>query len=153
VYLLDGGADEPTTPPVFMAFDYMFARGRDLHGRPLSYRREALEEIVGDGHHVYGARRLDQHGLNAWAEVKQRGYEGLVAKNEQSLYKGGPTRSWIKCKIRRESRSSSLIDVPLAGTCSWLLAMRQGRRFIYVGRAELGATTAVHQSHPEAVRS
>ena len=75
-----------------MAFDCMYVRGRDLRAQPLSYRRRALEDIVGDGHHVYAARRLNPHGLDAWAEVKQRGYEGLVAKREASLYRGGATR-------------------------------------------------------------
>ena len=45
-------------PRVFMAFDCMPQRGRDLRDRPLSYRRRALEDTVGDGHHVYPARRL-----------------------------------------------------------------------------------------------
>src|SRR5436309_7898802 len=30
-------------------------------------------------------RRLHPNGLDAWAEVKQRGYEGLVAKHEASV--------------------------------------------------------------------
>ena len=31
---------------------------------------------------------------------KQRGYEGLVAKDEASLYIGGRTLSWLKVKQR-----------------------------------------------------
>jgi ATP-dependent DNA ligase len=46
---------EPSTPPVFMAFDCVYQRGRDLRDRPLSYRRRALEEVVGDGRNVYAA--------------------------------------------------------------------------------------------------
>lgn len=128
MYLLDGGADEPTTPPVFMAFDCMFARGRDLRERPLSYRREALEDLVGDGHHVYAARRLHPHGLDAWAEVKQRGYEGLVAKRADSPYRGGPTRDWLKVKVRHEARFVVVgLDVPLPGQCALLVAARADR--------------------------
>ena len=29
-----------------------------------------------------------------------RGYEGLVAKDENSPYEGGPTRRWLKVKRR-----------------------------------------------------
>jgi len=34
--------------------------------------------------------------------VKERGYEGLVAKDEQTSYRGGMTRSWLKVKVRYE---------------------------------------------------
>jgi len=30
--------------------------------------------------------------------VVERGYEGLVAKDEASTYQGGPTRVWLKVK-------------------------------------------------------
>jgi len=53
---------------------------------------------------IYAARRLPDNGLAAWDVVKERGYEGFVAKDAESVYRGGPTRSWIKGKIRREGR-------------------------------------------------
>ena len=43
-------------------------------------------------------RRLASDGLEAWAQVVERGYEGLVAKDEASTYVGGPTRVWLKVK-------------------------------------------------------
>ena len=57
-------------------------------------------EIV-DGHDEsspYGA--LTDHGLKAWQQVLERGYEGLVAKDETSLYVGGRTLKWLKVKQR-----------------------------------------------------
>jgi len=41
---------------------------------------------------------LASHGLKAWAQVLDRGYEGLVAKDEVSVYVGGRTRLWLKVK-------------------------------------------------------
>jgi ATP-dependent DNA ligase len=32
--------------------------------------------------------------------VVERGYEGLVAKDEASAYEGGATRRWVKVKQR-----------------------------------------------------
>ena len=49
-------------------------------------------------------RIVSAAGLAALAGVKERGYEGLVAKDEQSTYRGGPTRSSLKVKIRHEGR-------------------------------------------------
>jgi ATP-dependent DNA ligase len=50
--------------------------------------------------HLLPARRLSGSGLEAWREVERRGYEGLVAKDESSLYIGGRTLSWLKVKQR-----------------------------------------------------
>jgi len=144
IYLLDARPEEPATPPVFIAFDCLYRRGRDLRGEPLSYRRRALEDAVGDGYRVYCARRLHAYGLEAWAEVKQRGYEGLVAKREASAYRAGPTREWLKVKVRHEGRFVVVgLDVPLAGACSLLLAARVGRRLLYVGRVEWGVSRRI----------
>jgi ATP-dependent DNA ligase len=44
-------------------------------------------------------RRLAADGLEAWKQVVERGYEGYVAKDEASEYRGGPTRSWLKVKV------------------------------------------------------
>jgi hypothetical protein len=37
-------------------------------------------------------------GLEAWKQVTERGFEGYVAKDEASVYEGGPTRRWLKVK-------------------------------------------------------
>ena len=36
--------------------------------------------------------------MAAWAMMMERGYEGLVAKDEASCYEGGTTRRWLKVK-------------------------------------------------------
>ena len=43
-------------------------------------------------------RRLAKNGFEAWAEVISHDFEGLVAKEEASLYEAGPTRRWLKVK-------------------------------------------------------
>jgi ATP-dependent DNA ligase len=43
---------------------------------------------------------LAKNGFDAWAEVIAHDYEGLVAKEEASLYEAGPTRRWLKVKQR-----------------------------------------------------
>jgi bifunctional non-homologous end joining protein LigD len=91
--------NEPATPPTLIAFDCLYARGKDLRKRPLRVRRNVLEELV-DGHHlVLPARRLADDGLEAWAQVVERGYEGLVGKDEASPYREGRTLSWLKVKV------------------------------------------------------
>ncbi len=43
-------------------------------------------------------RRLSDDGLKAWQEVKEKGYEGFVAKDPASPYVGGRTSKWLKVK-------------------------------------------------------
>ena len=43
-------------------------------------------------------RRLPDHGLRAWQEGPEHGYEGLLAKDPESPYVGGRTLKWLKVK-------------------------------------------------------
>ncbi|HSK76195.1 MAG TPA: RNA ligase family protein [Thermoanaerobaculia bacterium] len=88
------------TPPVFVAFDCVYARGKDLFNEPLNRRRKVLEkELAGAPGPIFVARRLAADGLEAWEEVKSHGWEGLVAKDAASVYEPGVrTKSWIKVK-------------------------------------------------------
>jgi ATP-dependent DNA ligase len=60
-----------------------------------------LERVVG-GELVLPVRRLPTGGAEAWAEVQRRGYEDLVAKDQAASYRDGPSRSWLKVKVRHE---------------------------------------------------
>lgn len=88
------------TPPVFVAFDCLYARGKNLMGLPLKRRRAVLEkELRGAAGPVLVARRLAADGLEAWREVVAKGWEGLIAKDPASLYQpGARSPSWIKVK-------------------------------------------------------
>ena len=45
-------------------------------------------------------RRLADHGLKAWQQVLEHGYEGLVAKEPESRYVGGRSLKWLRVKHR-----------------------------------------------------
>jgi bifunctional non-homologous end joining protein LigD len=101
----DPSSDVPTTRPVFIAFDVLYARGRDLRAQPLEQRRDVLERLVEGTHLVFPVRRLSGDGRKAWEEVLARGIEGYVGRDPASTYlSGGPTRSWLKAKGRHEGR-------------------------------------------------
>ena len=99
--LMDPPADAVVTPPMFIAFDCVYARGRDLRSWPLRDRRKRMEDEI-DGSAILPARRLPDDGMEAWALVQQRGYEGLVAKDAMAPY-GRGTR-WYKVKVRPAAR-------------------------------------------------
>jgi bifunctional non-homologous end joining protein LigD len=99
-WLREPDADAVATPPMFMVFDLLHEDGRELTGRPLRDRRARLKNVVAGSEFVLPVRRLAKNGFEAWAEVVAHDYEGLVAKEEASLYEVGPTRRWLKVKQR-----------------------------------------------------
>jgi ATP-dependent DNA ligase len=99
-WLREADADAVATPPVLMAFDLLHQDGREFIGRLLRERRARLEDAVVGSDFVLPVRRLARNGFEAWSEVVARDYEGLVAKDEASLYEAGPTRRWLKVKQR-----------------------------------------------------
>jgi bifunctional non-homologous end joining protein LigD len=93
--------DVASTPPIYMAFDRLCLEGRDLRNLQLRERRVELEPVVEDDHTlIFPARRLAANGLDAWAQAVAAGYEGMVAKDDASPYRGGRTLSWLKVKQR-----------------------------------------------------
>lgn len=97
-WLRRGAPNRSTTPRLYMTFDCLYAAGRDLRGLALQARRDWLEDALQGQYLVFPARRLAANGLEAWAEVLARGYEGLVAKDSAAPYVGGRTLAWLKVK-------------------------------------------------------
>ena len=97
-WLRDPDKSVVATPPVLIAFDVLYVKGRDVSQRPLRERPTRLEDLLAGADVVYPARRLAEDGLKAWAQVVERGYEGLVAKDDASAYEGGRTMRWVKVK-------------------------------------------------------
>jgi bifunctional non-homologous end joining protein LigD len=132
-------SEEPCTPPVFMAFDCLHVHGLDVRGLSLHRRRHMLEQEIAGPSMIYAARRLPEKGLAGLAVVKERGYEGLVAKDAESTYRAGLTRSWLKVKVRREGRFvlGGIFGLPhtFAGI---LVGQRLGGRLLYRGTVEWG---------------
>jgi hypothetical protein len=60
--------------------------------------RNRLADVVAGRDLMFAVRRLAADGLEVWAEVLARNYEGYVAKDEASTYDGGATRRWLEVK-------------------------------------------------------
>ncbi|HWM89694.1 MAG TPA: hypothetical protein VN493_02890 [Thermoanaerobaculia bacterium] len=99
-YLRGAPEEQLFTPPMYVAFDCLWSRGKDLMREPLRRRRTVLErEVRGAEGPIVLARRLADDGLEAWKEVVAQGWEGLIAKDPASIYEPGVrTRGWIKVK-------------------------------------------------------
>jgi bifunctional non-homologous end joining protein LigD len=131
--------DVVVTPPVYVAFDVLYAGQQDYRAQPLTARREALEGLVDGTGGVFAVRRLDNDGHKAWEEVQRRGLEGFVGKDPASTYlRGGPTRLWLKSKVRQEGEFVVGGVVETAEGWSLLLGSPERGQLTYRGAVHFG---------------
>ena len=84
------------SPPIYIVFDCLYARGRDLMGEPLTARRAVLESEVREGPRLKLARRLADNGFEAFAQARRRGVEGVIGKDPTSRYQPGVrSPAWV----------------------------------------------------------
>ena len=86
----------------YAVFDCLYADGTDLRREPLSTRRKILEKVVPANGVLLLSRRLSANGFEAYKLAKQRGYEGLVAKDRSSPYVQRRSKFWLKVKVHQE---------------------------------------------------
>jgi bifunctional non-homologous end joining protein LigD len=88
----------------YAVFDLLERDGATLLKKPLRERRAALEAVVPDRGVLLRSRRIGKNGTAAYAMAKRKGWEGIIAKDESSIYQPGVrSRSWLKIKVRLES--------------------------------------------------
>jgi len=88
----------------YAAFDLLERDGTALLKRPLRERRAALEEVIDAGTALRLSRRTGKNGGAAYATARAKGWEGVIAKDETSVYEPGMrSRSWLKVKVRKQS--------------------------------------------------
>jgi bifunctional non-homologous end joining protein LigD len=119
---------EGASAPIYVVFDCLYARGRDLVNEPLTARRTALEAEVRENSRLRIARRLADEGFGAFAEARRRGLEGVIGKEPRAPYLPGVrSPTWCKVKVRAEE------EFVIGGYS----APRGGRR--YLGALLVGA--------------
>jgi DNA ligase D-like protein (predicted ligase) len=142
--LLQGGSPDA----VYVVFDCLFARGHDLRKRPLAERREVLEAELGTARAPLRlSRRLAGDGLAAYETARGKGWEGIVAKREASLYLPGVrSPAWRKVKVRAEEAfvvgGWTAPEGSRAHFGALLIGAFDGPRLRYAGKVGTGFTGA-----------
>ena len=128
--------------PVFVVFDCLFRDGTDLRREPLSRRRAVMERSIGSGPIVIPSHRLSSNGLEAFRIAKQRGYEGVVAKELSSPYVEARSSQWLKIKVRQEDEFVICGYTKPSGSRehfgALLLGAYDGGRLRYIGKVGTG---------------
>ena len=135
-----------TAQGIYAVFDCLYLDGRDLRREPLSERRRELESVVRENRFILVARRLADSGLKAFETAKQKGYEGLVAKDPSSPYVEGRSRFWLKVKVHQEDEFIIVGYTSPTGARKYIGALLLGAyhrgKLQYVGKVGTGFSQA-----------
>ncbi len=119
-------------PLVFVAFDLLYADGKDYINQEYRTRRAALEKLVKQSAQAKSAKAAKPAGRvrlvervvtedaselqEFFDEQIERGLEGVVAKRLDSRYEAGARNfNWIKLKRAYRGELSDTIDVAVVG--------------------------------------
>jgi ATP-dependent DNA ligase len=130
---------------VYVVFDVLAARGRDLTALPLAERRRILEAEVRPAAPLRLARRLAADGFKAFERARERGLEGIVAKDTASPYEPGRrSMAWRKVKVRAEEEfvigGYTAPEGSRAHLGAVLVGAFDGDRLRYAGKVGTGFT-------------
>jgi bifunctional non-homologous end joining protein LigD len=144
--LLQRRAIDPRLRPVYVAFDVLRSNGRDLTSSPLEERRARLLALIPKRSGVLmPSRQLRGDGTAALATAREKGWEGVIAKQRGSIYEpGARSRAWRKVKVRGESEFVIGGYTPPQGARSefgaLLVGMFDKAKLRYVGKVGTGYT-------------
>jgi bifunctional non-homologous end joining protein LigD len=109
-------------PDAFLyVFDLLELNGKDLRKLPWEERRTRLTQLLTKPRFgLVLSEHTDGDGEPLFRKACDMGLEGLVAKRRQSLYRGGPSKYWIKIKNPEApafSRVRDAIEAKVAKSC------------------------------------
>lgn len=126
-------------PVQYMIFDLLYIDGNSITNQSLAERRMRLEACLNPGGPFHLVENFSQGEL-LYQAVREQEFEGVVAKNTNSIYRPGKRhRDWLKYKNRR--RCLAVVGGYWSSgqkVRSLLLGLFQDRRLFYIGRAGSG---------------
>jgi len=129
----------------YAVFDLLELDGVALLERPLKERRAALQGLVRRGASLRLSRRVGKNGAGALETAKEKTWEGIIAKDESSVYEpGARSQSWLKVKVRKQSEFVIGGFTAPAGSRvhlgALLVGLYDGTRLRYTGKVGSGYT-------------
>ena len=95
---------------VALAFDLLLS-GEDIRQQPLIERKTALKWVLRKAREgIQYVEHAEGYGDRLFAAVCNLGLEGIVSKRITSVYKSGPSKTWIKVKNLKSPAATRAID-------------------------------------------
>ncbi len=140
-------AQKKSAALTYVAFDLIYADGRDLRKLPLEERKSLLQRSIADDGIVLYSKHVVGSGTTFFAAAQRQDLEGIVAKKRDSTYQERRSRDWLKIKAQlqqefvvggwTEPRGSR------SGFGALLLGAYQGGSLRYVGHVGTGFSQKV----------
>ncbi|HEV3446960.1 MAG TPA: non-homologous end-joining DNA ligase [Gemmataceae bacterium] len=89
-------------PVWFYLFDLLYLDRYDIRKVPLKYRKELLRKTLEFKDRLQFTEHRETEGGAYYRQACRRHWEGVIAKNEDSVYVSRRTRDWLKFKCRQE---------------------------------------------------
>jgi ATP-dependent DNA ligase len=89
-------------PVWFYAFDALRLNGKDTGHLPLRERRALLAKALRFKDPLRLTEQRDTNGESYFREACQKGWEGIIAKDGESVYASGRSADWLKFKCLNE---------------------------------------------------
>jgi len=132
--------------PVWLyLFDLIYLHQYDTRQVPLRYRKELLRGAFEFRNSLRFTEYCNHEGERYYRQACRRKWEGIIAKNGESLYVSRRARDWLKFKCAKEQE---LVIVGYTdpqghriGFGALLLGFYCGKRLIYAGKVGTGFDT------------
>ena len=140
-----------THPASFFAFDLLYLDGYDLRRTPLIERKQLLQSILQPNPDFRFSEHFTGKGEDLLEAVREKGLEGLVAKQAYSHYESKRSREWVKVKVvnQQDFVICGWIEGEREHFGALLLAYYDNDRLIYAGNVGSGFTQqslkAIHE--------
>src|SRR3990172_9496826 len=125
---------------LYYVFDLLYFRGHDLTDLPLLRRKELLKKILPSVPKIRFSDHVAKEGVLFYQVTKEKGLEGIIAKNSQSVYETGRrSRQWLKVKTRltQEAVIAGFTE-PGGGRKNFgalVLGVFEGDELVYIGHS------------------
>jgi bifunctional non-homologous end joining protein LigD len=138
---------------VYYAFDLLNFEGEDWTKKPLHQRKEKLREILKGSDVRYNAN-LSGSAEKIVQTIKAAGLEGVIAKERDSLYRGGTrVTTWLKFKINKAQEFVIGGYKPDTGSFQSILVGYYDReKLLFAGKVRQGFNPYVRAKLLEAIR-
>jgi len=140
-----GSRAKKTAALNFVAFDILYADGKDLRKTPLEERKAILQRSIADDELVLYSKHVIGNGCALFSQAEHKHLEGIIGKRRDSVYQERRTRDWVKIKAQLEQEcvigGFTEPRGSRTGFGSLLLGLYDRGKLYYVGHAGTGFNT------------
>lgn len=93
-------APQQPYPLTFVAFDVLYAGGKDVRQLPLEERKQILENLIVQHEAVMYSKHVPQWGIALYEQAQREQLEGIIGKKRGSPYVQRRSHDWVKIKAQ-----------------------------------------------------